>query len=202
MRFVFLFVFLVPVCLFAEPTLKVELIVSEEPIVLTKDQLALASKAHHSMQMMDAIIESPKLDDGLREEMTKLEKKLEGLRTQKQGIGLKLKITNIGDGPATIHYGPDMSTNYLKVEGPEAVNVSYQGPMTADFRTPNPTTIEVGKSKLFPIKELSHEKRDMSRWLIGKPGEYEVSLRLVLGLGADEVELKTAKSIVKIGVKK
>ena len=190
--------FLLPALLNADPSIKVELIAPDGPITLAKENLAIAEKAARAAEGIKMILESPKLDDELRKEMAEFQKTLEKARQSKLGITLKLRLTNTGDKRLVVHYGADTSTNYLKVKGPEAVDLPFDGPMTADFRMPEPTTIEAGKSKDFDLKELHYGARDMSRWLIGKPGDYEVFLRFVTRIGGEKVDLKTNRVTLKI----
>ena len=60
------------------------------------------------------------------------------------------------------------------------------------------STIGAGKSKEFAIDELRYGARDMSRWIIGKPGEYTVQLRFVTRVGNEKVELTTNKVTVTV----
>ena len=123
--------------------------------------------------------------------LREVEKTLTKGRTLRQGIKITLRFTNPTDEPITFKYGPDVSANTLKVEGPGAIDFPYPGMMTMEFRQPPSITLEPGKSKEFPIAELAYGQRDMSRWLVSEPGAYTVSLQFVTQVGQEKVELKT-----------
>lgn len=189
---------LLPLSLTAAPPLKLELIVPKEKISLKKEALEEVAPLAKVSKQIEALMESPKLTPAIRKEMRKLQSQLSKGRNLKQGISLKLRFTNTSDKDFTFRYGPDVSRNLLTVEGPAAIDLPYMGPMTLEFRSPKPTTIKAGKSVDFPIEDLKYGARDMSRWLIGKPGKYTISLRFVGRIDEKKVELKTEKATVVV----
>jgi len=96
----------------------------------------------------------------------------------KQGINLRMRLTNTGKVPVILLYGQDTGSNDLTVRGPGAVNLCYCGSMPADYRPGRPVNIAPGGSRELIIADLKHGHRDLNRWFITRPGEYEI--RLVL----------------------
>lgn len=96
----------------------------------------------------------------------------------KQGINLRMRLTNTGKEPVILLYGQDTGSTDLTVRGSGAVNLCYCGWMPADYRTGRPVTIAPGGFRELAITELKHGHRDMNRWFITLPGEYEIRLIL------------------------
>lgn len=184
----------------AAPPLKIELIIPPEAsIELAQDAFdAVAPIAEASKEK--ALLKG-ELTAEKRKQLRELEAVLAKGLTMAQGISLKLRITNTSQEPIDLLYGPDTSTNFLTLEGPDAINLPYDGAMTLDFRQPKATTIKAGQSKDFPIEELRYGQRDMSRWLIGQPGVYTIALRLVGRLNGEKFELNTEKVTLKVETK-
>jgi len=87
-----------------------------------------------------------------------------------------MRLTNTGKDPLTILYGPDSSCIVLSVRGSGAVNLPYGGLMSADLWIGQPVTLAPGGSREFVITELRYGSRDLDRWLIIRPGDYEISV--------------------------
>lgn len=188
---------LLPLSLAAAPPLKIELIAPEK-VTLKKDALSAAAPLAAISEEISALMKTPKLTPAVRKKVRELQAKLSKGRSLKQGLSLKLRFTNTSDKPFTFRYGLDVSRNLLTVTGPAAIDLPYMGPMTADFRSPKPTIIQAGASKDFTIDDLHHGARNMSRWLIGKPGTYTIALRFVTRIGEEKVNLKAEKVTVEI----
>jgi hypothetical protein len=125
------------------------------------------------------------LGDSLQE-MYKRELELAPLRKLKQGVKLRMRLTNTGKNPLTIRYGPDTSCVVLTVRGRGALNLPYGGLMAADLWIGRPVTLAPAGSKEFVITELRHGSRDLDRWLITRPGDYEISVRFsTMGIAGD-----------------
>ncbi|MCX6879896.1 MAG: hypothetical protein NTW21_39740 [Verrucomicrobia bacterium] len=110
------------------------------------------------------------------QQQQQLEREIAPYRKLKQGVKLRMKLTNTGTEPVLILYGQDSSTNRLTVRGPGAVDLAYGGAMPADLRLGRPVAIAPGGSREFVIAELKHGERDLDRWLITRPGDYQISL--------------------------
>jgi hypothetical protein len=97
-----------------------------------------------------------------------------------------MRLTNTGKDPVTLRYGPDLGRNVLQVRGRGALEVPYNGPVSADLRFGQPVSIVPGGSKEFVIAELRHGSRDLDRWLLTRPGKYEIRVvfSTVLRVGA------------------
>ena len=185
--------FLLPQMLLAGSPIEVELIgPTKNPAVITQDALAAAAAIAPLAKEFQSLRESDEEHgEETLERMRELEKLLATGRNQEQGIAFKLRITNTTLKPFTFRYGPDTSTNTLTLEGPGAVNLPYQGLMTLEFRQPEPTTLAPGESAEFTIKDLHYGQRDLSRWLISRPGTYTVTLQFVTTAGETKIDLRT-----------
>ena len=122
-------------------------------------------------------------------------------RNAEQGIVLTYRIKNTSEQAITLDHGGDGTTNYLKLEGPGAKNLPFVGKMTMQFLMGKPLTIEAGGSKEFTIKELAYGKRNLSRWVITKPGEYEVTLTQKTKSANQQVELVSNPATFTVKVK-
>jgi hypothetical protein len=96
-------------------------------------------------------------------------------RKLKQGVRLKMRFTNTGNHPLSFFYGPDTSCLLLTVRGKGTLHLPYCGGMTLEFRVGQPVTLAPGGSREFVISELKCGKRDLDRWLITRPGDYQIS---------------------------
>ena len=176
--------------------LKVELSAPKEPVVISLEQLKELAAAGDAAEAYEAEMSERKLD---RESLIRLQKMAMVGQRAKQGIELKYRIINTSDEAITFEHGGDSTSVLLEVTGPGSVNLPYKGVMTMDFRLGRSITVESGKSKEFAITELKYGKRDMSRWLITKAGDYEVVLTYAANIGGERVELKS--SAAKFAVK-
>lgn len=103
----------------------------------------------------------------------------------RQGVHLILRLTNVSRETVTVHVGPDTSEATLRVEGPGAIFLAYDGAVTADLRLPPATVLKPGQSKDFPIRELRSGGRELDRWVIAAPGTYTARLRFTTHLPKD-----------------
>lgn len=69
------------------------------------------------------------------------------------------------------------------------MDLPFNGPITADFRMPEPTTIAPGETKEFTIAELSHGTRDLSRGLVSKPDTYTATDTFATTINDEKDEL-------------
>lgn len=129
-------------------------------------------------------------------EMQKLDQSIAAVRDTKQGITLRLKLTNTAKDPLVVRYGQDTSTNVLSVKGPGAVDLPFDGMMTMDYRMAEPVTIAPGGFKEFTITELKYGARDMSRWLITEAGEYKIRLTFRAALDEEKMTEVTSNQVV------
>ena len=185
--------FLLATSMHGGQVLSVELIApARQPLVIEQaqfDALAAVVTAEQEKRALMKSIQEGRISLEEREKLRDLEAVIEKGRKAKQGIELKLRLTNTGKKPLSILYGPDTSKNILKLEGPGALNLPFTGMMTMDFRQPKPLTIEAGAARDFPIKELRYGSRDMSRWLITAPGRYTVTVRFATRIDGQKIDL-------------
>ena len=130
-----------------------------------------------------------------------LEKPGRGGAAPRVGINLSYRITNTGKKDITFNHGRDDTTNLLVIKGPGAIEVPYNGPMTADYRMGAPLTIKPGESKEFEIVGLKYGTRDMSYWSINKAGDYEVSMTYRTRIGGEGFFLKSNAAKFSVVVK-
>jgi hypothetical protein len=164
-----------------ESMLKVTLL-QPESIRLEAAQIKQLEAARKLVERKEAMNDEHRKDgrdglEGFQERMRlekELEQQLEPYRKLKQGVKLRMRLTNTGKEPVTFQYGPDLGRNTLKVKGRGALEVTSSGPMSADLRFGQPVSIAPGGSTEFVIAELRHGSRDLDRWLITQPGEYEI----------------------------
>lgn len=168
--------------------LKLELVAPKDPVVVSAEALEEVTKAAEASLAYQEEMQSPKPD---RETMMRLQKLAAGAQKAEQGIELKYRITNTGDEAVTLQHGGDATSVLLEITGPGAVDLPYKGMMTMEFRMGRPISIESGKSEEFSIKELKYGKRDMSRWLITKAGDYEVIATYITTANGQRLELKS-----------
>ena len=94
----------------------------------------------------------------------------------KQGLKLELELKNTGSADVPFVADSDKHPSVqITVTGPDAVKLPFTGAMTEEFRMGRLMTLEGGKTLSFPIAELKHGKRNLSRWLIAQPGEYVIT---------------------------
>jgi hypothetical protein len=164
-----------------ESMLKVTLL-QPEPIRLEAAQIKQLEAARKLVERMLPMSEEHRKTgpDGLKgfqqrmQLEQELEQELQPYRKLEQGVKLRMRITNTGKDPVTLRYGPDLARNTLKIRGRGALEVTYSGPVSADFRFGQPVSIAPGGSTEFVVAELRHGSRDLDRWLITRPGEYEI----------------------------
>ncbi len=195
---------LLPVALGAAPPLEIELVAPpEQPVLIDQEKLdavAAVAKAAEEREELMKISAKRKLGAEEWDKFERLEATIEEGRALEQGVSLKLRFKNTGDKPVIIRYGSDSSTNFLTVEGPGALDLPFLGGMTADYREAPQTRIEAGRTREFPIEGLRYGARDMSRWLIGEPGTYTVSLRCVIRVGEEITHIGGEEIAQRIGV--
>lgn len=182
--------FLLPALLRAEPALKLELVGPSEPVKISKTSLDQAAEIPEAVKELERLQNQPEPDFNA---MAKAEKALENGRALKQDIVLRVRFTNTGQAPVDLQYGPDVSRNHLTVEGPGAVALPFMGPTTMEFRMPPVTTIAPGATREFTINGLAYGHRDLSRWLVSKPGTCSVTLKFTTSIKEEQVELTSNK---------
>lgn len=195
---IFTFLTILPLSLPAAPSLKIELIVPKEKVSLEKGSFAKANALVVVKKQLEALYESSKLTPALLKEAATLEQQVWAGQKLKQGLPLKLRFTNTSDKDFTFRYGGDTSTIFLTVKGPAAINLPHMGPMTDDYQMGKPTTIKAGATKDLTIEELRNGDRAMSRWLIGKPGKYTITLRFKADLEGKKIQLKAEEVTVVV----
>lgn len=181
---------LLPAVLTATPSLKLELIGPKEAVKVAQKLMDQAAPLAEAAKRYETLLQEANPD---RAVMQQLEETLRKGASLNQGITLVLRFTNTGDTPVELQYGPDTSQNLLSVDGPAAVNLPYRGMMTMEFRMPPTTTIAPGAAKEFTIRELSYGSRDMSRWLIAKPGTYSATVVFTTTINDQSVALTSNK---------
>ena len=179
-----------PALLQAEPALKLELDGPSEPVKISPEALAQAATLPEAAKELERLQNQPEPD---MEAFSRAEKALEKGRSLKQDVALKLRFTNTGKEPVELQYGPDVSRNHLTVEGPGAVALPFMGATTMEFRMPPVTSIGAGETKEFTINGLAYGTRDLSRWLVSKPGTYTATLKFTTTIKEEQVELTSNK---------
>jgi hypothetical protein len=177
---------LIPAILVAAPTIKLELVGPKESVKIDQQQLDLVAALPETLKEYERLSQTIKPD---RKAMQESQQAMAIAKSLKQGIDLTLRFTNTGKSPVEIQYGPDTSKNQLKVEGQGVVDMPFKGAITADYRMPDPTTIAPGETKEFTISELSYGTRDLSRWLVAKPGSYTATVTFTTTIKDEKIEL-------------
>jgi len=178
----------VPAMLAAAPSLKLELVGPKDVVKIDQQQLDLVAALPETLKEYERLSQIIKAD---RKAIQECQEAMAVAKSLKQGIDLTLRFTNTGKSPVEIQYGPDTSKNLLNVGGPGAVAMPFNGPITADYRMPDPTTIAPGETKEFTISDLSFGTRDLSRWLVAKPGSYTASVIFTTTINEEKVELSS-----------
>lgn len=184
-----------------ETPIKAELLTPTDPIVLDAKNKALLVEITAALKEKQTIVASWEKDPTGKRDFTRLLKldTIIAKGTQlKQGITLTLRLTNTSEEAITINYGEDTSTNTLIIDGPGALNLKFNGMMTADYRMGAPTKIAPGKSMEFSVTELRYDKRDFSRWLLTKAGEYAIQLKFITHVDRKKLEVTTNKITLKV----
>lgn len=125
--------------------IKAELIAPTAPIVLDAANNALlveVAAALKDKQTMEAFFEKDPAGRGDYTRLLKLDTIIAKGSQLEQGITLTLRLTNTSEEAITINYGEDTSTNTLTIDGPGALNLKFNGMMTADYRMGAPTKID------------------------------------------------------------
>ncbi|MDX1680984.1 MAG: hypothetical protein R3242_09670 [Akkermansiaceae bacterium] len=176
--------------------LKLELMAPDEPVVIEESKLEAIAMADAADEALQKDMVDKKLDPADRARLLEMSR---AAQKAELGIELTYRITNTSEEAITIIHGGDATINELELEGPGAHKLPFTGMMTMEFRMGKPLTIEPGASKEFTIEELRYGKRELSRWVVTKPGEYEVQLTHKTKAGGKQVELvsKVAKFTVK-----
>lgn len=138
----------------------------------------------------------------LRQQMREPQQKLNGARDVQPDIALELVIKNSGDDDQALLWGGDSTRLEMALEGPVAVNLPYNGMMTMEFRMGKRMTIKAGETLTLRLKGLRYGQRDMSRWLIGAPGEYTLRVtlhsRTSMGRGGSAVVVHAKPVTLKV----
>jgi hypothetical protein len=116
-------------------------------------------------------------------------------------VDLTLKFTNPTAAPITFPLGGDESQFHFKLEGPGAVNIPNNIPMTREFRMGKPVTVKPGESYEHKITALAGGMRDMTEYsYFTEPGDYTLTVTFTTTiadqrttLAADPVKFKVAK---------
>lgn len=88
-------------------------------------------------------------------------------------IDMVLKLTNVSDKTVSIYMKGDPNTISLALNGPSVLMLVPTKAVTLEFRLPQLTGIEPGKSVEIPLKNLADGFRGNSRHhYFLKPGEY------------------------------
>jgi hypothetical protein len=141
-----------------------------------RTQLETARKVvERNAKMVKNTPTNPQSGPGSMEQLMWDETELVPFRKLKQGVRLKMRFTNTGNRPLSFFYGPDTSCILLTVRGRGALNLPYCGGMTLELRIGQPVTLAPGKSREFVISELKCGNRDLDRWLVTRPGDYQIS---------------------------
>lgn len=91
-------------------------------------------------------------------------------------VDLTLKFTNNSPTPITLPFGGDDSTLRLKLDGPGALNLPNNIPMTREFRMGKPVTIAPGQSYDHQVTSLAGGARGISEYsYFTEPGEYTLT---------------------------
>lgn len=168
--------------------LALELIGPDQPVEIAKSQLEEIAHSDEADEALQTERHERKLKAVDRERLLKMVRAAENAE---QGIVLTYRISNPTDRDVTLEHGGDATTNLLKLTGPGARNLPFTGMMTMEFRMGQALTIRAGEHKKFTIPELAYGKRDLSRWVITKPGDYEVTLIHRTRSGGELIELES-----------
>jgi hypothetical protein len=185
----------------AEQPLTAELLPPKKAVVLKPQQsetLKAVAKAEKARKGLQKSWEKEKPTTTDFKEMRRLGAIVEHGRNAKQGVNLTLKLTNTSDKAITFNYGEDTSNNAIEVSGPGAVNLSFNGPMTLDYRQGKRVTIAPGESAGFVISELHYGKRNSSRWLVTEPGTYTASVTFTTHIKRKKITATTGKVSFKV----
>lgn len=118
-------------------------------------------------------------------------------------VDLALRITNTTDKDITIHIGGDESTLSLKLDGPGAININPNMPMTMEYRSGNPVTIAAGKTSDIKIGSLLNGMRAMTEYNFWtEPGDYTVTATLTYPNAKGDGQSKLVSGPAKVTVKK
>lgn len=126
-------------------------------------------------KMVRHLPKSPQAGPWSMEQLMWDETELAPFRKLKQGVRLRMRLTNTGNHPLSFFYGPDTGCVLLTVRGSGALHLPYCGDVTLELRIGQPVTLAPGKSREFVISELKCGSRDLDRWLITRPGDYQIS---------------------------
>lgn len=173
--------------------LKGALIVPKAPVALDPAHPAKIEKAAEAQKALRKLRDSGAVKENL-DQMRLLQQEIEKARGLAQGISLTLRLTNTSQKAVTVTYGGDASHHTLAITGPGALDLKFEGAMTREFRSGKPYRIRAGESVDLEIPELRYSPRDLSRWLLGKPGEYKISLQLRVPVDGQQVELETGEA--------
>ena len=184
-----------PAMLMASPDLGLELLGPKEAVKISQKSMDLAAAIPAVMEQYQAELQKPEFDPKV---VKALERQLNEAKALKQAVKLTLRFTNKGKEVIKLPYGSDTSTNRLTVEGPSAIDLPFNGVTTLEFRMPEPTVIKPGESKDFAISELAYGARDLSRWLIAKPGTYLVTVKFQTSLNDKPLELTSNKATFEV----
>jgi len=117
-------------------------------------------------------------------------------------VDLVLRLTNTTEKDVTILVGGDDSNVSLKVEGPGAISIMPNMPMTMEFRIGKPVVIPAGKTADIKITSLMNGMRGMTEYNYWtEPGEYKVTATLTYPNPVGEGQTKVSSGAAKVTVK-
>ncbi|MFO0822746.1 MAG: hypothetical protein U0792_06440 [Gemmataceae bacterium] len=98
-------------------------------------------------------------------------------------VDLTVEVKNTSDKPVKVWIKGDPVVLTLELKGNGAVNADFHGPMTLEFRLPEPIELAPGKSQSFPVKSLRSGMRGVSKFAYWtEPGDYELVATLRTGM--------------------
>lgn len=118
-------------------------------------------------------------------------------------VDLVLRLTNTTDKDLTISVGGDDSRINLKLEGPGAIAINPNVPMTMEFRIGKSLAIPAGKTADIKVTSLMNGMRGMTEYNYWtEPGDYTITASLTYPNAKGDKQIKVDSAPAKVTVKK
>ena len=117
-------------------------------------------------------------------------------------VDLVLRLHNTTDKDLTISVGGDDSNISLKLDGPGAISILPNMPMTMEFRIGKPLAIPAGKTADIKLTSLMNGMRgttEYNYWT--EPGAYTLTATLTYPNARGDAQTKVASAPAKVTVK-